>query len=72
VQGYNPRWDVSAAAVWCNSSLHAPGTRARNCTEMRVLTCVKKPPLEKRQIAGAVAELQLTGSCDYQQAVIKG
>jgi hypothetical protein len=53
-QGYNPRWEVSASAVWCNASLHAPGIKPRNCTEMRVLTCVKKPPLETRQIAGAL------------------
>jgi hypothetical protein len=53
LQGYNPRWEVSAAAVWCNSSLHPPGSAAaESCIQMRVLTCVKKPPLTKEEMAG--------------------
>jgi hypothetical protein len=53
LQGYNARYDFTAAAVWCNASLHPAGNAAVDyCIQMRVLTCVKKPPLAKEEIAG--------------------
>uniref|UniRef100_A0A383VRU3 Leucine-rich repeat-containing N-terminal plant-type domain-containing protein n=1 Tax=Tetradesmus obliquus TaxID=3088 RepID=A0A383VRU3_TETOB len=56
INGYTARYQNSAAAVWCNSSLHPPGSAAaQRCIEMRVLTCVKKPPLAKEEIAGVVS-----------------
>jgi hypothetical protein len=43
------------------------GIKPRNCTEMRVLTCVKKPLLEKPQIAGTFVEPHVTGAAAFFQ-----